>query len=221
MVSIIVTAFGEPGNRYAQFTARWWAAVLSMLPAPAEVVVAHTCPEPLGLLPGPATVRTVAVPCVKPDVVSMVNAAVEAATQPWVSVIGVDDCYTPTALTDLVKADAAGAEILVWHQREVGSHVWNCYWNPDVLQRANTLAGSCPVRRDLWLRVGGPPRIAWSDWGFWLRCAKAGATAYQSDVVGVDFDAGRGHATFSGSATFEQLAARDAEARAFAMELFL
>ena len=220
MLSVIVASFGEPGNPYSQFVSRWWDAVLAMDPAPAEIVVAHTDPEPLGLLARRSEIPTVAVTIDEPDITVAVNAAVSAATQPWISGIGVDDRYCPDALADLAAADAAGADILVWNNREVGSHVWECYWNPDHLQNANTLAGSCPVRRELWQRVGGYPRIGWSDWGFWLRCAAANAKAFHSARVGVDWDPGISHATFSGrSITKEQQQARNAELFAFAAEL--
>jgi hypothetical protein len=220
MLSVMVASFGPPGNPYSQFVRRWWDAVMAMDPPPAEIIVAHTDPEPLGLLPGPGTIPVVTVQVSEPDIAVAMNAAASVATQPWISGIGVDDRYCPDALADLAAADAAGADILVWNNREIGSHVWECFWNPEILQHSNTLAGSCPVRRDLWDRVGGLPRIGWSDWGFWLRCAAAGAQAFHSHRVGVDFDPGLDHHTWSGRAmTREQQASRDAELFAFAAEL--
>lgn len=220
MLSVIVASFGPPRNPYSQFVDRWWGAVLAMDPAPAEIVVAHTEPEPLGLLPGRGAIPTISVKIAEPDISVAVNAAASVATQPWISGIGVDDRYCQDALADLAAADAAGADILVWRNREVGGHVWECFWDPDILQRSNTLAGSSPVRRELWERVGGFPRIGWTDWGFWLRCAAANAKPFQSSRVGVDFDPGIHHDTFSGrSMTSEQQEARNAELFAFAAGL--
>lgn len=221
MLSVIVPAWGPVGNAYSRYVARWWAAVEAMTPGPAEVVVVHSNPEPIGLLalaPPGLSVRSVAI-C-SDRVEDFVNAGVEAASQPWVSAIGVDDVYRRDALADLAAADAMGADIMVWDQEELGSHVWRCFWSPTVLQTANTIAGSCPFRRDLWRRVGGQPRLGWSDWGFWLRCAAAGAKAWHCHRIGVVFDPGHDHETYSGLRlpSSERLV-RDAEIMAFARSL--
>jgi hypothetical protein len=216
-ISIVVPAYGPVGNPYSQFVLRWWAAVAAMRPAPAKVVVVHSDPEPLGLLASAThgiAVRNVAVQ--SDHIADYCNAGAEAASQTWISTIGVDDAYEPDALVDLAQADASGAGVMAWHQREVGSHVWQCFWDPQTLRHANTLPGSSPFRRDLWQRVGGIPRLGWCDWAFWLRCAAAGATAFQSDRVGVNWDPGHGHATWSGQRMPpEHKASRDAEIRGF------
>lgn len=223
MLTVVVAAWGAAGNPYSRFVGRWWAAVERMRPGPSEVVVVHTDPEPLGLLaaaPAGLAVRSVPIPA--SPAVDFWNAGVEAASQPWVSTIGVDDCYRPDALELLAKADKAGAEIMVWHHYELGSHVWHTSWNPKVLKRCNTVQGASPFRRDLWQRVGGFPRVAWSDWGFWLRCSKAGAKVAHSQRVGVDFDPGVGHSTFSGRSLQESdRVARDEEIASLVKELGL
>lgn len=222
MLSVVVASYGPIGNPYAQFVDRWWRGVLRMNPRPAEVIVAHTLPEPLGLLEYPVSgiaVRSVVVSV--SDAASVYNAGVEAASQPWISTIGVDDTYRPDALALLQDADAAGADIMLWDHYELGSHVWNCFWDPKTLKTANTVQGSSPFRRELWRRVGGFPRIGWFDWGFWLRCAKAGAKAFATHRVGVDFDPGIHHVTHSGQAApIEAKRYRDAELAAFAEALW-
>lgn len=221
MLSVIVPAWGEPGNPYSRFVARWWAAVLAMTPAPAEVVVVHTAPEPLGILAAaPAGLSVKSVPITPTHMSDFGNAGVRAASQPWVSLIGVDDTYQPDALAGLAAADAAGADIMVWDQEELGSHVWRCFWCPQTLQRANTLAGSCPIRKSLWNRVGGAPDLGWSDWAFWLKAAAVGATAMHCGRVGVVFDPGRDHETFSGARLAESVRFhRDEEVMEFARSL--
>lgn len=222
MLTVVVPAYGKPGNPYSQFVDRWWGAVVQMQPRPAEVVVVHTNPEPLGLLSAaPAGIVVHDVAIASDHIADFCNAGAEAASQPWVSCIGVDDCYRPDAAADLAAADAVGADIMTWHQEEIGSHVWQCFWNPKTLKHANTLPGSSPFRRAIWQRVGGFPRIGWSDWGFWLRCAAAGASVLQSNRVGVNFDPGIGHATWSGRAMLPAAkAARDAEIHDLVGELF-
>lgn len=221
MLSVIVPAWGGAGNPYARFVTRWWAAVGAMVPAPAEVVVVHTYPEPLGIIaaaPPGIAVKSVPIKPTRPN--EFANAGIEAASHPWVSVIGVDDFYRPDALAGLAEADACGADIMVWDQEELGSHVWGCYWCPATLRQANTLAGSCPVRRILWARVGGFPDLGWSDWAFWLKAAAVGAKAWHCGRVGVVFDPGRDHETFSGVQLPSAVRlARDAEIMEFARNL--
>jgi hypothetical protein len=222
MLSVVVAAWGPVGNPYSAFVSRWWAAIERMRPNPAEVVVVHTEPEPLGLLAAaPAGIAVRSVPIQPGPPVDFWNAGVEAASQPWVSTIGVDDCYRSDALALLAKADAAGAEIMVWHHQERGGHVWHTFWNPEVLKRANTVQGASPFRRELWQRVGGYPPVGWCDWGLWLRCAKAGATVAHTQRIGVDFDIGDERETFSGRSLKEaDRIARDAEIDALVDDLF-
>jgi hypothetical protein len=222
MISIVVLAWGEPGNRYSGFVGRWWEAVMAMSPKPAEVVVVHSEPEPLGLLnAAPAGMKLVAVPC-EGTAPQMANAGVRAASQPWFSAIGVDDTYRPDAFKHLEAATQVGAEIVVWnHQERDSDHVWECFWSPAVLRRANTVQGASPVRRSLWERAGGFPDVAWWDWGFWLRAAAAGAVAMETGAIGVDFDAGRNHETFSGPALPAEIRAnRDREIFRLVQDIF-
>lgn len=220
MLTVVVMSYGEPGNQYCQFVDRWWSSVVAINPA--EVIVVHTDPEPLGLLAkAPSQLNVRSMPMAGSHPVAL-NVAIEAATQPWVSAIGVDDCYRPGATELLPQADAMGAEIMLWDHYEIGSHVWRTFWNAERLTTANTVQGASPFRRSLWQRAGGFPDIAWSDWGFWLRCAKAGAKTVHFGTVGVDFDPGLTHQTFSGHALSKsEREARDHEAYALAAELGL
>ena len=222
MLSVIVAVWGEPGNRYSRFVSRWWDAIAAMKPRPAEVVVVHSDPEPLGLLAAaPDGIPVVAVPFAGSHA-AMCNAGVRAASQPWCSTIGVDDCYCPDALGLLGAADAIGADVMVWNHRERDSdHVWECFWSSRHLRRCNTVQGASPFRKALWERVGGFPDLAWFDWGFWLMAAKHDAMALNTNRIGVIFDAGHSHDTFSGPALPEsERLARDAEIHQLAQELY-
>lgn len=217
MISVIVASYGDPGNPYARFVPRWWGAVCAMRPAPAEIVVVHTEPEPLGILDlAPKTMNVTSVCIESSHIADFINAGVEAASQPWVSAIGVDDMYAPHALALLPVANVM-ADIMVWNQEEIGSHVWHGFWCPDEITRNNTLPGSCPFRRELWRKVGGQPRIGWADWGFWIKAAAAGARAFHCGDVGVMFDPGHGRNTWSGVGLPDDVRReRDAEVMEFA-----
>lgn len=202
-VSVIVPSFGPPGSHYAAFVPRFWQAIKAMSPQPAEVVVVHTDPEPLGILaaaPAGVTVRSVPVPA-GISFATMGNAGVSAATSAWCCCVGVDDMLTPNALAYLTAACVAGAEVQVWDHQESGGTVRHGAWLPFGLIGNNTVHGSCPFTRDLWFRVGGFPEVAWCDWGLWLRCAAAGARVHHSGHVGVVWDTGGGRPTFTSQAS--------------------
>ena len=213
-VSVIVPSYGPPGSHYAAFVPRFWQAITAMDPRPAEVVVVHTDPEPLGILAswgGDVRCRAVAVPAGL-SMARMLNAGVREASQPWALTVGIDDMLTPEALRYLPDAKAAGAEIMLWNHAEESGAVREGSWQPYRLIRRNTLHGSCPFTRGLWQAVGGFPDVAWCDWGFWLRCAAYGARAYQTHHVGVVWDTGVGRPTMTSQANDPAVAAaRDRE----------
>ena len=212
-VSVIVPSFGPPGSHYAAFVPRFWQAIKAMSPRPAEVVVVHTDPEPLGILTscwGHTDVRAVV-----PDGTSMaemINAGVRAASQEWCCTVGVDDMLTPDALRHLPDAMRVGAEIMAWDHQEENGAVYVSTWEPYRLLRYNTLTGSSPFTRGIWSHCGGFPDVAWCDWGFWLRCASVGARVFCTNHVGVTWDSGRGRETISQQARSPTVSAsRNAE----------
>jgi len=220
-IAIVVPAYGEPGNPYAAFGRRWMDAVARMDPAPAEIVVAHSIPEPLGLLDLGVPVTAIPVVGAGLRVEDYCSAGVAAAIQPWVSCVGVDDVLQADALADLAAADAVGAEVMLWDHHD-GEQRRRGRWSPYAMLRDNLVHGSCPFRRSLWRRVGGFPRVAWADWGFWLRCAAADAIVHRSDRVGVLWDRGEGRDTFTQQAADPAvLHRRNAEIRRFVFEEIL
>jgi hypothetical protein len=222
-ISLVVPSYGPVGNPYAAHVDKWWAAVARMDPQPAEVIVPHSDPEPLGViakaLPG---IRVVPVSVVGGQRIEhYINPAVSAASQPWVSCIGIDDEYRPRALADLQEAHDAGAEILLWHHDDFQC-IRRHYWDPVSLRTNNTVHGSCPFRKTLWERVGGQPLVGWVDWAFWLRCAHAEARVFRSDQVGVLWDPGHTRNTWTTQATSDGriLAARNQEIANLVRELW-
>lgn len=223
-ISLIVPAYGPVGNPYSAHVDKWWAAVMRMDPAPAEVIVAHTDPEPLGLLAkAPPTIPTRGV-VVATDapMKDCGNVGIAAASSRWASITGVDDEYRPHALADLQAADDAGADILLWHHEDFSDTVQRHHWDPISLRTNNTVHGSCAFRVDMWQRVGGFPAVGWSDWAFWLLCVKAEARVYRSDQIGVLWDPGRSRDTWTNQAcgNGDILAARNAEIHALVRELW-
>ena len=206
-VSVIVPSYGPPGSHYAAFVPRFWQAIKAMSPRPAEVVVVHTCPEPLRILAPARRYPVVSVPVADDtSMAEMINAGVRAASQPWCCGVGVDDALTPDAFRYLPDAMRAGAEIMLWDHAEENGTVREGSWRPYRLLRGNTVHGSCPFTRGLWQAVGGLPDVAWSDWGFWLRCADYGARVYQTHHVGVVWDTGVGRPTMTSQANDQEVA---------------
>jgi hypothetical protein len=101
------------------------------------------------------------------------NLACEVADG-WLWQIDVDDRILPDALE--VLAGRSCDAVMVGCVTSRGSE-----YIPAVMPHADFLAGpnrylsGSPFTKQLWERAGGFPDVAWSDWGFWRRCARAGA----------------------------------------------
>jgi tetratricopeptide (TPR) repeat protein len=216
---------GESAAHYRPFVAGWWAAVRRMDPPPAEVVIAHEVPDPVGLsdLPADVPCRVHLVPLSHgASGVEAWNAAVDAANGEWVSAIGVDDEPLPGMFAEIPAAEAAGADVLVGNQVERGSHTWHGRWDAAEQRRANCVPGSSPFRWQRWHKVGGfPLGLRWWDWGFWLLLHKAGCRGHVASVETVVFDPGRGRPTTSGvDLPADVRGAADAEIAAFVRKLW-
>jgi hypothetical protein len=200
-ISLVIASYGPVGNPYSAYVDKWWAAVVRMDPQPAEVVVAHSDPEPLGVIAkAPPGIRVVSVSVSGGERIEhYINPGVAAASQPWASSTGIDDEYRPHALADVQAAQDAGADVLLWHHDDYET-IRRHYWHPFDLRTNNTVHGSCPFTRRIWERVGGQPLVGWGDWAFWLKCLHAGAVVYRSEQVGVLWDPGRGRNTWTAQA---------------------
>ena len=213
-ISLITIAEGEA---YKSFVPRWWESVIRMDPMPDSIIIVIGAEDRAGVL----DVITEDVPvCVvsldEPFSNAYFTAGFSAADTDWVGFCGIDDQMLPRAYADIPEATLLGAEIIPGTIVLSNGQVWRGTWNVEALQRHNTLPAHSPVTKELWERVGGFPDIRWSDWGFWLKCAKENPAIYQATEPLAIFDIGDGRETMSGVTLDPAIRARaDAELHAF------
>lgn len=187
---VTVTVFtGAWGEQFKDYIPGWWDAVLAMDPLPNEVVIVYGDPDRIGLrdsVPEGVPFPVKRVPwTVVPTVANLWNCAVNHASSDWVVPCPIDDRLTPHALLDIPVADASGAELLVDAIRFKNTgEVWQGTWAPSLMARGMTLPTMAPFKKSLLDRIPDPfPAIYYSDWGFYMRCAKAGIQTYQSNNI--------------------------------------
>jgi len=194
-ITLVVTGGHE---RYAPFVQRWWDSVLIMEPRPDEIVAVIDTNDTTGL---GGIIDPNEIPCqiiVKdyPYDITYLNDGFGAATHEWVAFCGIDDMMMKNAYADI---DQAGdADIIVGSIELSSGDIARGAWDVDALMTQNTLPAHSPFRKQLWVDVGGLPDIRWSDWGFWIKCAKRGVTTYTTNNVTAWFDMGANHETMSG-----------------------
>jgi hypothetical protein len=93
----------------------------------------------------------------------------------WLWQVDVDDRIMPDALRVLEGRECDIVQ--VGYVSTAGGHR-----NPTLTSNEqflnnghNEWMSGSPFTKDMWTRAGGFPDIAWSDWGFWRRCCRAGA----------------------------------------------
>ena len=195
-VSLYTVAEGED---YAPFVKGWWESVQTVVPMPDEIVVVigkddHANARPIM----DNDERVTLIELDEPFSNNFFTAGVEACTGDWISFCGIDDRMLPLAYNELSIADHQGAEIMVGTIVLSNGATWRGIWDPTALQHHNTLPAHSPFRKSLYDRVGGFPDIRWSDWGFWLKCARAGVNVHHSSQPIAIFDIGEGRETMSG-----------------------
>lgn len=192
------------GSGYGQFVDRWWHSVIELERKPDQIVVI-TDQDNFDLMS-----MNVPSGCeVDLKIVGLDNGltfndywdrAFRECDMDWVATCCIDDVFVPEALNDIDRADAGGYELVadgVCFTDQ--SRVWKGYWNAVEIFNSMTMPGAAPMRKDLYERVGGfPKEIYWSDWAFYMVCAKAGVKVFQSDVIRIVFDEGYRHKTQSG-----------------------
>lgn len=181
-IAVISIAWGD---RYARFVPRWWEMVQALNPKPDEVVIAHHPEDATGVQELPVTL----IPCFDRSLPRMLNAAIQASSCKWIQQCPLDDLLTVDALTvfDDIRPDT---NLIIPGARSLNTgHTWmgdyGSIWGSPSEYRMNHHA---PIRRDLWERVGGFGDEHWSDWGFFLRAAKAGVSPEYADRVTLLFD---------------------------------
>jgi hypothetical protein len=192
------------GSGYCQFVDRWWASVAALERTPDQVVVITDqdnfdlvqTRRPLGY--------DVPLKIVALDNESTFNdywdAAFRECDMDWIATCCIDDVFVSEALNDIDRADEQGCEMVADGVRFTDqSRIWKGYWNPVQIFDSMTMPGAAPMRKDMYERVGGfPKQIYWSDWAFYMVCAKAGVKVFQSDLIRIIFDEGYTHKTQSG-----------------------
>ena len=93
----------------------------------------------------------------------------------WLWQIDVDDRIMPDAL-QVLKGRTCDIVQVGYVSTAGGRRLPTMTSNEQYLaQRHNEWMSGSPFTKDIWERAGGFPDIAWSDWGFWRRCCRAGA----------------------------------------------
>jgi hypothetical protein len=111
----------------------------------------------------------------------LLNQLIRAAETEWVSILADDDLYQETHLEHLSEASEDADIVYSWGQIAGStSRAANQYrgpFDPDrLLNRQDSgLSGCFMVRKTMWDLVGGWRDEPTEDWGFLVRCLKAGA----------------------------------------------
>jgi hypothetical protein len=208
-------------ERYGVFFPRWWQAISELERQPDQIVIAYhesnlaKVPESV---PKEYASRVKLVVSNSENGLDYPNLGIDSADTDWVAFCGLDDQVLPNAYDELGLC--SDAEILVANlQLSDGSKSFGS-WDVQRMKQQNPMAFLSPFRKSLWERVGGMPKIYWSDWGFWMKAAMAGATTYQSQNFQALFDLGADHETESGLLLSSQKRTdADKELMAFAKEI--
>lgn len=208
-------------EHYGVFFPRWWQAISELERQPDQIVIAYhesnlaKVPESV---PKEYASRVKLVVSDSEDGLIYGNLAVEAADTDWVAFCGLDDQVLPNAYDELELC--SDVEILVANLKLSNGSKSYGSWDTQRMKHQNPMAALSPYRKSLWQRVGGIPEIYWGDWAFWMKCAMAGATAYQSQNFQALFDIGADHETESGLLLPTQKRSEaDNELMAFAKEI--
>lgn len=200
------------GSGYAKYVDRWWNMVERLDPQPDEIIIAHHPDDPTGVEALPVEL----VECFDRSLPRMLNAAIAAAESDWIQQCPLDDFLSSDALQAIDRVRPDTDLIVVGAQSLANGGIWrgdfSTIWGSPSEYRMNH---HCPIRRDLWERVGGFGDEHWCDWSFFLRAAKAGCTPEQVDMVTLGFDdthAGR-YSNLGGAAANEEIAALQRELR--------
>ena len=200
-ISVVAAIWGD---RYRRFVPAWWDSVAALQRQPDEVVIitdrenfdyVHSS-KPFGY-----KVPTAITGYVQPlEFNKYWDTAFRNATKDWIATCCIDDVFLPEALNDIDKADEQGCELIADSCKLSHTNtIWRGYWNPEEIFDRITMPGAAPMKRELYERVGGFDReIYWSDWAFYMKCAKAGVKVFHSDIVRIVFDEGANHQTQSG-----------------------
>lgn len=192
------------GSGYGQFLDRWWHSVIALERQPDQIVIITDKDNShLINMNAPSGYGADFKLIVLDNDLSFNDywdAAFRECNMNWIVTCCIDDVFMPEALNDIDRADAEGCELVADGVRFTDqARVWKGYWNAVEIFHSMTMPGAAPMRKDLYERVGGfPKQIYWSDWAFYMICAKTGVRVFQSDLIRIIFDEGYRHKTQSG-----------------------
>lgn len=92
----------------------------------------------------------------------------------WLWQIDVDDRIMPDAL-GVLEGRSCDVVQVGYQSTAGGIHIPTVVAHDLFLGGWNRYISGSPFTKDVWVRAGGFPHVAWSDWGFWRRCARIGA----------------------------------------------
>jgi hypothetical protein len=163
-VTIYTVCYGN----YDRYVRDWWESVQALDPAPADVVMVTDRPQ------GVACRQVIAAPTGRYAYSTYLNRAVAACKTDHVAMLDVDDMALPDALagTDF------DADVFIWGlERTDGKVHCPTYRSADeVLSLDYNPYNHGGVHTvDVWRRAGGFRDVAYSDWAFFIDCARVGA----------------------------------------------
>jgi len=161
-VTVWTTVFGT----YHRFLDGWLDAALAAGPDRVLVVSDRVLRVPADVV--------VATPSGRFPEASMRNVGCEHSDG-WLWQVDVDDRIMPDALGVLDGRDCDVVQV-GYRSTRGPTPLPLPLTNEQFLGRdGNLWMSGSPFTKDMWVRAGGFPDVAWSDWAFWRRCCRAGA----------------------------------------------
>jgi hypothetical protein len=190
------------GTRYNSFVPQWWEGVKTITRQPDSIVFVHDAQN--------RDYVHEQIPEQYKTITSFVEMAGEFSdfmhamawnqTADWYSLCGVDNKYLPGVFDQIEQADAEGCDIYIDKLKVKDSdEILEGRWIPEQIPYRMTCPGAAPIKRELFLKTGGPTKGAiYDDWELYIRCVKAGAKPFHATTFRCLYDMGRNHVTMSG-----------------------
>lgn len=172
---------------YAEHLPGWLASVEALRHRPDEVVAVTDLPRKTF----PSWVRTVRPPQRAFDWCAWRNLLADAVDADWLAWVDVDDRYRPHALDG---CESWTADVVAFGMSFAAADGVQREWRPHAVREAiaegetNHVPNGSPVRVELARAVRWQPRFwPFSDWGFWVQAAHAGASFAWTGRIDFDY----------------------------------
>jgi hypothetical protein len=190
------------GKGYEPFLPEWWKGVESLNRQPDDIVFIHDSAHSeyvLNSIPEryKAITRTFEM---SGEFAEFMRAMATHQTSDWYSLCGVDNVYLPSAFDQIEQADAEGCDIYIDKlQLKHDGSILSGSWIPELIPEKMTCPGAAPIKRELFLKTGGPTKGSiFDDWELYIRAVAAGAKPFHADTIRCIYDMGYGRQTMSG-----------------------